>query len=243
MEHQSTLQPKITSEKSQKEKIPIEFPKSVVDKLPQFKETDISEQKPRRIAAVTFPFRQIFGTLELALCYEKAFFPSFIEFEGAIFLEERFSEKRYKQFQETFMNDNVKVQQAINYFTMNYLFATEEFDRLQQDETISKLTVECTKYLASRMKNMWELILQNEFPKRNFVVSIELADNVWGVTFYEEQRATRAPVKRLLGDVLDLPDFPPIPLRSLQKAYKKRYEEHPRAHPINNLRAALKNIE
>jgi len=196
MENQSISLSKVEKETHGKqilEKSPelSEFATHVMFKLPGFKDnSDLMEPENHIEIAedVVFEFRRIWGTLELAMCYERAFFPQFVEFDGMVFLKDKFSENYYNTL-KTDLKEPKKIQIALNYFTMDDLFSTQQYYDFRKKKETKILADTCMRYLAGRFCHAWKLSLKDCFPHKNFSVYYERTGNedVWGLTFYEAE--------------------------------------------------------
>lgn len=230
----------MTSVDQQKNMKKFEIPANVFD-LPEFHETDILEvQKDNE--KIFSSFRQIFGSLELALCYERSFYPQFVEYHGDIFLKQTFSEEKYISLKKFFADDAKKLQIAMNSFSMRLLFGPEQLQVLQTSK-VAEIANNTMYYLACKIQENWKIILSTHYP--NKVFSVILQENgdekIWGVSFFEKKENFTP--ESSLGEILGDAEFEPtITLSSLRKEYHRLRYEGPRKKPHNVLRLALQNL-
>lgn len=191
MDPSRTQQTRKDAEKQNPKRSSLKFPRSVFKlPFPMYEELDTSKMSDAEIGSIAADTVGNFSRLEITTCFASVFFPNFIEHDGMVFLEDRFTEKKYKEVCEEFKQDLDKVQRAINYTTMNQLLSYKKYHKLLGDESRSKILEECLHYVALKLGYGLKSMLRESYPTRSFKMIVEQTGNdnpkVWAVTFYEK---------------------------------------------------------
>lgn len=81
------------------------------DRLPAFRQW----QKENGEDFSLLGYLSCVGRAELAIAFTQLFYPSFIKYNGGIFLEATFDESLYKQWWQNFQGDMNEVEKVLNY--------------------------------------------------------------------------------------------------------------------------------
>lgn len=110
---------------------------------------------------------------DLYFAFSELFWPTFIEYENFIFLEQNFSKEK---FNELIVQD-LNVEVWMNLLTTDPFFEKEE-NQIERAESLAKTFVKT-----------WKSKLKVDFPDKIFVVEYLFDDDVGdcGVTFYQKQ--------------------------------------------------------
>jgi len=211
-----------------------EFPRSTFQ-LPGFQDSDTLERKSVS-TDITSEYVQIFGTLELAMCYASVLFPEFMEHNGMVYRRDYFTKEKYNALCKTFKQDLQSVQIMINYFTMDSLFEHEQYIKFHSSER-TKVLDESLHYLATKVAHILELTLRDRYPTRSFKMIVEQTGDldVWGFSFFEEEIRSENLSLHLLFDFLKSSTF--------RLEFNKLRAQHPRRMFSTNLLMTLKNLK
>jgi hypothetical protein len=106
--------------------------------------------------------------------------PNFVEHDGCVLLGDSVDEANYNAFLKNSNGNKTTVEATMNHWHIFDLFATE------------RPTRELVLYVGRKMKEIWQVKLQNDFPGRKITVWFPEEDNLedleqYQLTFFQER--------------------------------------------------------
>ncbi|MGH8603178.1 MAG: hypothetical protein ACREXR_10515 [Gammaproteobacteria bacterium] len=112
------------------------------------------------------------GGASLAVACSYLFWPSFVEVNGCVLLEERYEPENFREWWERLSGNIPEVESVINHVHLWDVFYPDE-DELP-DGTLEEL--------ARVMAKCWECALSEAYPSRAFEVRLSVEDEDYGPT-------------------------------------------------------------
>lgn len=112
------------------------------------------------------------GAASLAVAFSYLFWPSFVEVEGCVLLEERYEPSNFREWWERLSGDVPRVEEVINHVHLWDLFYGD--DGWLPDGALAEL--------ARVMAHCWMCALREAYPSRSFDVRLSTGDADYGPT-------------------------------------------------------------
>ena len=123
------------------------------------------------------------GNIRLAIGYSAIYWPEFLKYNDCVFIKSHFTQDNYIKWTKSESVDNFQqIESVINHIHILDLFAWEKQEEINYDQVI---------YLGKVLRDIYDLKLKAEFPKRKFIVTfndgLKSDDlNDYQLTFYQD---------------------------------------------------------